>query len=100
MKQQSKHVPTSELAKDKKAVFELPAELRSKTAADKIFCYLRPPQAADYTGLSESTLAKLRMRDMRDSGPKYIKLSGCVIYRRSDLDAWMDEHVIEGNGNA
>jgi hypothetical protein len=72
----------------------------SKYEAPAQAANMRPSQAALYTGLSESTLAKLRMRHMRDGGPKYIKVSGCVIYRRSDLDAWMDEHVIEGDGNA
>ncbi len=60
---------------------------------------LRPPQAARYTGLSESTLAKLRMRHKRDEGPKYLKISGCVIYRRSDLDEWMNEHLVGGANN-
>ena len=55
---------------------------------------LRPPQAAQYTGLSESTLAKLRMRHKRAEGPRYIKISGCIIYRRSDLDDWMDSHMV------
>lgn len=58
---------------------------------------MRPSQAATYTGLSESTLAKLRMRHNRDSGPKYIKISGCVIYRKADLDDWMDNFVVEGS---
>lgn len=55
---------------------------------------MRPSEAASYTGLSESTLAKLRMRHKRDDGPRYIKISGCVIYRRSDLDDWMDQHIV------
>lgn len=57
---------------------------------------MRPAQAALYTGLSESTLAKLRMRHNRDDGPRYLKISGCVIYRRSDLDHWMNNFVVEG----
>lgn len=56
---------------------------------------MRPAQAAWYTGLSESTLAKLRMRHNRIRGPKYLKISGCVIYRRSDLDKWMDGHFVD-----
>lgn len=35
---------------------------------------LRPAQAAHYTGLSDSTLAKLRMRHNRADGPKYLKI--------------------------
>lgn len=42
--------------------------------------------AADYVGLSESTLAKLRLKG---NGPIYCKLGRRVVYRRSDLDAWL-----------
>ncbi|NYI28209.1 putative DNA-binding transcriptional regulator AlpA [Sulfitobacter geojensis] len=55
---------------------------------------MRPKVAAEYTGVSESTLAKLRMLHNRPNGPSFIKLSGCVVYRRCDLDAWMDRHVV------
>ena len=55
---------------------------------------MRPKVAAEYTGVSESTLAKLRMLDNRRNGPSFIKLSGCVVYRRCDLDAWIDRNVV------
>ena len=58
---------------------------------------MRPTDAALYTGLSESTLAKLRMRHNRANGPSHIKISGCVVYRRSDLDNWMNQHVVGGD---
>lgn len=57
--------------------------------------YMRANEAAKYTGLSESTLAKLRMRHKRDLGPIYIKRGGSVIYRSSDLDNWMDLQVVD-----
>jgi predicted DNA-binding transcriptional regulator AlpA len=57
---------------------------------------MRSAQAARYTGLSESTLAKLRMRHNRADGPKYLKITGCVVYRRADLDVWMDQHIVGG----
>ena len=60
--------------------------------------YMRPWQAARYTGQSESTLAKLRMRHNRKNGPKFIKTGSVVTYRRADLDAWLNEHTIEGEG--
>ncbi len=63
-----------------------------KTISEK----MGPAQAARYTGLSKSTLAKLRMRHNRADGPSYLKISGCVIYRRSDLDAWMNQHLVGG----
>ena len=54
---------------------------------------MRSNEAARYTGVSKSTLAKLRMRHKRTAGPRFIKLSGCVVYRRSDLDAWMEQNI-------
>jgi len=59
--------------------------------------YLRPVEAARYTSISESTLAKLRMRHNRQDGPAYLKISGCVVYRRDDLDAWMNAHEVEAH---
>jgi hypothetical protein len=58
-------------------------------------CNMRPTEAAFYTGLSESKLAKLRMCNNRAKGPNFLKISGCVVYRRSDLDRWMDSHSID-----
>jgi len=50
---------------------------------------LRPPEAAAYTGLSESTLAKRRLRG---EPPVFVKLGAKAIgYRREDLDAWIAE---------
>lgn len=62
-----------------------------------IQCNMRPAEAALYTGLSESKLAKLRMRHNRAIGPNFLKISGCVVYRRSDLDHWMDGHSVDLN---
>lgn len=56
--------------------------------------YLRPPAAAEYTGVSVSTLAKLRMRSKRKFGPQYSKMNGCVIYRRVDLDDWIEQNTV------
>ncbi len=57
--------------------------------------YLRPSEAASYVSISESTLAKLRMRSSRFSGPNWIKAAGCVIYRTSDLDSWLMSHLVD-----
>ncbi|PWJ21425.1 Helix-turn-helix domain-containing protein [Jannaschia seohaensis] len=57
--------------------------------------YLRPSEAAKYTGHSESTLAKLRMQHKRACGPVFIKRGGVVLYRRADLDAWLNGFVIQ-----
>lgn len=64
---------------------------RGKQASE----YLRPSAASQYTGVSESTLAKLRMRNKRAEGPQFAKLSGCIIYRRADLDHWIENHFVD-----
>jgi predicted site-specific integrase-resolvase len=44
-------------------------------------------KAADYLGVSASILNKWRVYGQ---GPDFRKLNRRVVYRRSDLDAWMD----------
>lgn len=56
---------------------------------------LRPSQAAAYLGISVSKLAKLRMRHSPEAGPRFAKVAGCVLYRRADLDAWLEAHLAE-----
>jgi len=58
--------------------------------------HMRPAEAARYLGLSVSKLAKLRMRHRWSEGPRFAKLSGVVIYRRDDLDAWLAENMLGG----
>jgi predicted DNA-binding transcriptional regulator AlpA len=49
---------------------------------------LRAPEAAIYTGLSESTLAKRRLYGLP---PQYLSLGGRAIgYTIDDLDAWLE----------
>ena len=46
-------------------------------------------QAANYVGLSGSTLAKLRMRG---EGPVFVRLSRKkIVYRVQDLDQWLED---------
>lgn len=69
----------------------------NKKTAEPVFAgcgYLRPPEAADYTGHSESTLAKLRMAHLRTRGPAFIKRGGVILYRRADLDQWLESHLV------
>lgn len=48
---------------------------------------MRPPEAAHYLGISESTLAKWRCKG---AGPAFMKLGERVVaYDQSELDAWM-----------
>jgi predicted DNA-binding transcriptional regulator AlpA len=49
---------------------------------------LRAPEAAKYTGLSESTLAKRRLHGQP---PAFLNLGGRAIgYAIDDLDAWLE----------
>ena len=53
-------------------------------------------QAAEYTKLSESYLAKLRMGTSRIAGPTFILIGlRAVKYRLADLDDWMNDRSIQ-----
>ena len=56
---------------------------------------LRPAQAAKYLGISISKLAKLRMVRHRHLGPRFVKVAGCVVYRREDLDSWLQANIVD-----
>jgi Helix-turn-helix domain len=45
----------------------------------------RTPEAADYLGLSASSMEKMRLTG---DGPPYYKLGKICIYEQADLDAW------------
>lgn len=53
--------------------------------------YLTTQEAAAYLKLSRQFLEGARYR-ADGSGPRYIKLTRSVRYRRSALDAWMSAH--------
>lgn len=50
---------------------------------------LNAQKAADWTGLSTSTLAKLRLTG---NGPTFAKLGRRVVYRIDDLELWIEAH--------
>lgn len=53
---------------------------------------LRQPAAAKYTGLPESSLAKLRLTN---DGPPFVRLAARALgYRVKDLDAWLESRVV------
>ena len=59
--------------------------------------YLTALEAANYTGLSGSYLAKLRMGTAPQVGPKYLRFGQRAIrYRRDDLDHWMASKLCGG----
>jgi len=49
-------------------------------------------EAAHYLTIPKATLYTWRTRRV-GFGPRAVKLGGCLRYRRSDLDAWVAEHV-------
>lgn len=53
--------------------------------------YLDTRQAAEITGISTVTLECWR-RD--GAGPPYVKLGRLVKYRRTDLDEFMERHLV------
>jgi excisionase family DNA binding protein len=54
-------------------------------------------EAAKILGLAASTLAKLRLSG---NGPVYCKLGRRVVYRREDLDAWLESRVARDTSDA
>jgi len=56
--------------------------------------YFTAQEAAIYTGISESYLAKLRMGTSKFSGPRYCRIGlRAIRYKRGDLDAWMEAQI-------
>ena len=53
--------------------------------------------AARFVGLSESTLAKLRLNG---NGPVYCKLGRRVVYRPADLDRWLESRTARDTSDA
>jgi len=53
--------------------------------------------AAKFVGLSESTLAKLRLNG---NGPTYLKLGRRVVYRPSDLEQWLESRTARDTSDA
>jgi predicted DNA-binding transcriptional regulator AlpA len=48
-------------------------------------------QSSKYIGISDATLRSWRARGI---GPRYYKAGEKLVrYRRSDLDAWIEEHL-------
>ena len=49
-------------------------------------------EAAAYLAIPKATLYTWRTRRV-GFGPRAVKFGGCLRYRRSDLDAWIVEHL-------
>lgn len=54
--------------------------------------WLNVEQAAEYVGLGQSTLNKMRVYG---DGPKFAKLGKSVRYAIDELDRWMESRLIQ-----
>lgn len=55
---------------------------------------LWPEQVAEVLGVPTGTLANWRYQRR---GPAFVKVGRHVRYRRHDVDAWIDRHVVGGH---
>ena len=53
--------------------------------------YLRVDEAARYVGMSAASLYCYRSRRV---GPRSLKVGGRVLYRRADLDEWIERNAV------
>ena len=58
---------------------------------------LTADDAAKVLGLAPSTLAKLRLSG---NGPAYCKLGRRVVYRREDLEVWLESRLVRHTSDA
>ena len=58
--------------------------------------YVREMFASEYLGTPVKTLRNWRFAGV---GPKYRKINRAVYYRLSDLDEFMDRHLVETEQN-
>jgi len=56
--------------------------------ANRVFLDVK--QAAELIGLSKSSLDKMRLTGR---GPVYLRIGARVVYRRRDIDTWLDQYA-------
>lgn len=64
----------------------------SETIVNTAAVTLKPPQVQAEYGVPVSSLANLRW--LR-KGPRYIKLGRTILYRRVDIEAWINSQAVE-----
>ncbi|HLI30092.1 MAG TPA: helix-turn-helix domain-containing protein [Terriglobia bacterium] len=57
---------------------------------------LTPPEAAELLRTTKRALAAARC--LRRDTPPYLRVGRRVLYRRSDIDAWLAERVVDPRG--
>ena len=58
---------------------------------------MRTPAASAYLDIPQSTLEKMRMTGR---GPSFVKDGRLVIYRKQDLDAWLERRLRQSTVDA
>lgn len=56
--------------------------------------HLLHKEAADYIRMPEKTLYQ---HNSRGTGPRRIRVGRRVLYRKADLDAWLESHEVESS---
>jgi excisionase family DNA binding protein len=51
---------------------------------------MAPPTTSEYLGVPEATLAQWRYQG---KGPRFFKVGKHVRYRKSDVDAWLEQQA-------
>ncbi len=59
---------------------------------------LPPRDAAAYTGLQPATFAKIRC--VSNDGPPFMRLGRKILYRKSDLDDWLNARKAKSTSDA
>jgi excisionase family DNA binding protein len=87
-------VPAAHLSYEDKTVLTTTKEHIMGTTVDNTAegGILTIDQAAAYLSVPKATLYTWRTR-RAGFGPRAVKLGGCLRYRRSDLDAWIADHL-------
>lgn len=65
-----------------------------RTLPDRL---LSAPEAAKYLGTTANRLANLRSRR---EGPSYVKIGRAVRYRLADLEAFVEQHMVNTSAGA
>lgn len=55
--------------------------------------WLSTKQTAHFCGLSSSAIEKHRVYG---GGPTFYKMGGKVLYKRTDLEVWLEDHRVTG----
>ena len=72
---------------------EIYAEIIELKKQSKV--WLTPENVNDLFGISKSTQAKMRMASNNSTIP-FSKVGGYIFYLKTDLDAWIAEHKVQG----